>query len=74
MQDGESHTNDLNLDVNLDKAFAQRVDLDQSRVDGSIEATKLGDQADITLRHRLVWIWADDTARYRSAGTNAVAK
>jgi hypothetical protein len=44
-----AHTNNLNLDINLDKLLAERIDLDQTRIDRSVEATKLGDQTDIAL-------------------------
>lgn len=67
-------TNNLDFDVNLDKAFAERIDLDETRVDCAIKPTKLGDQTDITLRNRLVWIGADNAARDRSHGTDTVSK
>lgn len=57
------HTNDLNLNIDLNEALGEWVDLDKSRVDSTIETTKLGDQTDITLRDRFVWIRTDDTAR-----------
>jgi hypothetical protein len=67
-------TDNLDFDVNLDETFTERIDLDETRVDCAIKPTELGDQTDITLRHRLIWIWADDTARDRSQSTDAVSK
>ena len=43
-------TNDLDLDIDLDQVLGQRVDLDETRVYSSGEATKLRHEADITLR------------------------
>jgi hypothetical protein len=68
------HTDNLDFDVNLDKTFTERIDLDETRVDCAIKPTKLRDQTDITLRDRLIWIGADDTARDRSHGTDTVSK
>jgi hypothetical protein len=42
-------TDYLDLDIHLDQPLAERVNLHQSGVDGAVEATKLGDQTDITL-------------------------
>jgi hypothetical protein len=56
------HTNNLNLNINLDEAFAERVDLNKTRVDSAIETAKFGDQANITLRYRFVGVRTDDTA------------
>jgi hypothetical protein len=67
-------TDNLYFDVNLDKAFTERVDLDETGVDCAIKPTKLGDQTDITLRNRLIWIGADNTARDRSHCTDTVSK
>jgi hypothetical protein len=56
-------TNNLNLHIYRDKPFAERVDLDETWIDGTIEATELGDQTNVSLRDRLVGIRAADTAR-----------
>jgi hypothetical protein len=56
------HTNNLNLNINLDEAFAERVDLNKTRVDSAIETAKFGDQANIALRDRFVGVRTDDTA------------
>lgn len=42
-------TDYLDLDIHLDQSLAERVNLHQSGVDGAVEATKLGDQTDVTL-------------------------
>ena len=64
------HLDDLDLDVDLDEFFRERVDLDQTGVDGAIEATKLGDQADISLRHWFVGVGANNTAGNCAAETD----
>lgn len=64
------HTNDLNLDIDLDETLAERVDLDQTGVDSAIEATELGDQAYITLRDRFVGVRAEDAAGDRTHCSN----
>lgn len=65
------HTNNLNLDVNLDEALAKRIDLDKARVDGTSEATKLGNEPDITLLDRLVGVRANNTARNSTKSPDA---
>lgn len=47
----------------LYNALGQRVDLDQTGVDSLVEATKLGDQADIALVDVLIRVGAADAAR-----------
>jgi hypothetical protein len=64
------HTNNLDLDVDLNKAFAERVDFHKTGVDSSIESSKLRNQTNITLRHWLVWIGADDAAGNGTKSTN----
>ena len=54
---------DLDLDINLDEALRERVDLNQSRIHGAVEAPEFGDKADVSLRDGLVWIRAEDAAR-----------
>ena len=71
---GNLHTNNLDLDINLNEALAQRIDLDKTRVDSTIETTELGDQTDITLRDMLIRIRADNAARDGSQVTYAVTK
>lgn len=65
---------DLDLDVNLDELLAQRVDLDETGVNGAIEAAKFGDEPDITLRHGLIWVGATDTARNGTKSANEGAQ
>lgn len=64
-------TNDLNLNVDLDELFGKRVDFNETGVDCAIEATKFGDQADVSLANRLVRVGAHDTTRDSSTETNA---
>lgn len=70
--DGE-HTNDLDLDVNLDESLGKRVDLDETGVDGAVESSELRDQANVSLRHRFVWIGAEDATRDGPAGADTRA-
>ena len=65
------HTNNLNLDIHLDKLLRQRVDLDKTRIDSAIEATELGNETDVSLADWLVWVGAYDTAWDGSTETNA---
>ena len=55
-------TNNLDLDIYLNKPFRQRVDFDKTRIDSAVEATELGDQADIALTDWLVRVGTDNTA------------
>lgn len=67
---GDKHTNNLNLHIDLNKTFAERINLDQTRINCTIEATKFGNKTNVTLRYGLIWIWADDTTRDSTASTN----
>ena len=44
------HLDNLDLDVDLNEALGQWVDLDESWVDGAGESSELGDQTDVSLR------------------------
>ena len=55
-------TNNLDLNINLNEAFAERIDLDKAGIDSAVETAKFGDQANITLRNRFVGVRADNTA------------
>lgn len=65
--------NNLNLDVDLDDALREGVDLDETGVDGLVEAAKLGDETDVALVDVLIRVGAADTARNGSQGSNAGA-
>lgn len=65
---------DLDLDVDLDKALGQGVDLNQTRVDCLVEFTELGDQADVALADVLIRVGAADAARDRTGGSHAGAE
>ena len=43
------HLDDLDLDIYLDEFLGQRVDLDETGVDGAVEAAEFGDQTDVAL-------------------------
>jgi hypothetical protein len=70
----EIRTNNLDLDIDLDETFTERVDLDKAGVDCTIEATEFGDQTDVTLGDRLVWVGAADAAWECAHGSNALAE
>ena len=65
------HTNNLNLDIDLDELFGQRIDLDKTWVDCAVEATKFGHETDVSLADWLVWVGADDTAGDGSYASDA---
>ena len=65
---------DLDLDIDLDEALGERVDLDETWVDSTCEAAEFGDQPDVTLRDRLVGVGADEAARDSSAETDAATQ
>lgn len=67
----DQRTNDLDLDIDLDELFGQRVDLDETGVDGAIEATEFGDETDIPLTDWLVRVGAHDAARDSTTETDA---
>ena len=58
----EIHTNNLNLDIDLNKTFTERVDLNETGINSAIESTEFGDQTNITLRDRFVWVRTTDAA------------
>ena len=64
----------LNLNVNLNKSFRQRIDVDKTRIDSSCEFPELRDQTNVTLADRLVWIGTDNAAGNGSCETNARSK
>lgn len=61
---------DLDLDVHLEEVLAERVDLDQTRVDGLVELAKLGDETDVALLDALERVGADDAAGNSAHGTD----
>jgi len=63
-------TDNLNLDINLGERFGERVDLDETRVDGARKATELGDETNITLVDGLVGVRAAETAGNSTESTN----
>lgn len=68
------HFHDLNLDIDLHERFRERVDLDETRVDGASETTELGDETNVTLFDGLVRVRAADTARNRTKSTDGRAE
>lgn len=45
----QKHTNYLDLDVDLDQLLRQRIDADKTGVNCAVEATKLGDETNVSL-------------------------
>jgi hypothetical protein len=68
------HLDDLNLDVDLDKLFGERVHVDKTWVNSTSEATKLGNETDVALGDGLVWIRADNTAWNGAESTDATTE
>lgn len=68
------HLHNLNLDIDLHERFGERVDLDETRVDGASETTELGDETNVTLFDGLVRVRAADTARNRTKSTDGRAE
>lgn len=64
----------LDLDIDLDQALRQGVDLDQTGVDCLVEFAELRDEADITLANVLVRVGAADAARNGARGSHAGTK
>ena len=64
-------TNDLDLDIDLDKTLTERVDLDETGINRAIESTEFGDETDVTLRDGFVGVRADDAARNGTHSSNA---
>lgn len=73
-KDGRGHTNDLDLYIDLNELLGQGVNLDKTRVDGTVESTELGDQTDVSLTDWLVRVRADDAAWNSSTEPNAGSK
>jgi hypothetical protein len=67
----EERTNNLNLDIDLDKTFAKRVDLDETGVNRTIKSTEFCDETDVTLRDRFVGVRTDDAAGNGTHRSNA---
>jgi hypothetical protein len=65
---------DLDLDVDLDEILTERVDLDQTGIDGLVELAELGDKAYITLLDSLEGVGAADAAGDGSHGSHAGSK
>lgn len=56
------HFSDLNLDVDGGQVLAERVDLDEAGVDGTLETSEFGDEADLALVNGLEGVGAAETA------------
>ena len=68
------HLDDLNLDIDLNEALGERIDENETGVNGTSELAELGDQADVALRDRLVRVGADNTAGNSTEETDARSK
>ena len=56
------HTDNLDLDIDLNELLAQRVDLDQTRINSAVELSKFGDKAYVALIDLLIRVRADYAA------------
>ena len=56
-------TNDLYLDIDLNQFLGQRVDFNETGVNGTIESTELGHETNVPLVDGFVRIRADAAAR-----------
>ena len=68
------HLDDLDLDIDLNEALGERIDENETRVNGASELAELGDQADVSLRYWLVRVRADDAAGNGTEETDARSK
>jgi hypothetical protein len=66
-------TNNLNLDIDLEEPFAERIDFDETGIDCAVESTEFGDQTDVALRHGFVGIRAADATRKGAHGSDTCA-
>lgn len=64
----------LNLDIDLDESLGERVDLDETWVDGTVETAELCDETDVALGDRLVGVGAADAAGDGAEGADAGAE
>lgn len=71
---GMKLTNNLDLDVDLNQVLRERVDLDETGVDGARETAKLGDKSYITLADGLIRVGTAETARNGTESSNARPK
>ncbi len=62
MRPEEQHTDNLDFDIDLDELLGERVNLDETRIDSTVESAKLCDQADVALADGAVRIGAADAA------------
>jgi hypothetical protein len=69
-----ARTDNLDLDIDLDEALAERIDLDETGINSSVKTTEFRDEADVSLRDGLVWIRADDTAWNRAHSTDTASQ
>jgi hypothetical protein len=65
---------DLDLDVDLHKLLGERVDVDETGVDGAGEAAEFGHETYVSLVHGLIGIRANDAAGDCAEGTDAATK
>jgi len=61
----------LDLDIDLDQLLGERVDLDKTGVDSTVETTELCDETDIPLGDGLVGVGADDATGDGAAESDA---
>lgn len=65
------HTDYLNLHIDLDELLAQGIDLDETRINRTVESAEFGHETDIALLDGLVGIWADAATRNGTQEANS---
>ncbi len=65
---------DLDLDVDLNEALAERVHLDETGIHGLVELAEFGDQANVALLYALIRVGAADAARHGAESANQSAQ
>lgn len=65
----ERNVYDLDLDGNLSEFLTERIDLDESRIDGTRELPERGNESDASLLDLLVRVWAAEATRDRPKGS-----
>lgn len=64
------HTDYLDLHIDLDELLAQGIDLDETRINRTVESAEFGHETDIALFDRLVGVWADAATRNGAQAAN----
>lgn len=69
-----TRTDELDLDVDLNKPLRQGVDLHKTRIHCAVKAAEFGDQTNLSLKDCFVCIGADNAARNSATGADNNSK